>query len=137
MPLNMEERIRYANDELAVKGNLDVVEEVFAKTYVAHAGDKVFSGHPFIRQFISQLRSSISNLQVVEISVLMQTEDKIAWQRTLSGIHEANLHGIPASGKKVKWIDLMVSRFEGEEIVEEWTVSELAAALLLKLPRRK
>lgn len=66
----------------------------------------------------------------------MQSEDKIAWQRTLSGIHEKNLHGIPPSGKKVKWTDLMVSQFEGKMIVEEWTVSELAAELLLKLPRR-
>ena len=135
MGAKFEDQIRYANNEL-LRGNLAVVEEVFAVTYTAHAGEKSYSGHPFIRQFITQLRASLSGLQVVEIQVLMHCDNKVAWQRTLSGVHEKNLHGIPPSGKKVKWTDLMVSRFEDEMIAEEWTVSELAGALMLKLPRR-
>ncbi len=36
--MNNEERITFANDEILGKGNLDVVGEVFATDYVAHAG---------------------------------------------------------------------------------------------------
>jgi predicted ester cyclase len=42
--------------------------------------------------------------------------------------------GIPPSDKKIKWIEMVVTRFEGDRIAEEWVVSELAGQLLLKQP---
>ncbi len=39
--------------------------------------------------------------------------------------------------KKLKWNEMVVSRFEGDKIAEEWVVSELAGQLLLKLPKTK
>jgi predicted ester cyclase len=45
------------------------------------------------------------------------------------------MQGIPPSGKKVKWVDLVVTRFNNERIAEEWVVSELMGELLLKVPR--
>ncbi len=71
----------------------------------------------------------------MEVTVLMQAGDTIAWQRTFSGTHEAEIAGIPPSGQKVKWRDIVVSRFDGEKIAEDWTVSELAGELALKQPR--
>jgi len=70
----------------------------------------------------------------VEIAILTQSGDTIAWQRTLRGTHEAEMMGIPPTGRKVEWRDMMVTRFEGEKIAEEWTVSELAGQLLSRLP---
>ena len=37
--------------------------------------------------------------------------------------------GIPASGQKVEWSDMLVTRFDGGKIVEEWAVSDLAGQL--------
>ena len=45
--------------------------------------------------------------------------------------HEAEMMGIPPIAQKVKWRDMVVTRFDGEKIAEEWTVSELAGQLLL------
>lgn len=134
MAKSNEERIRLANDEIIGKGNLGVVGEIFASDYVVHAGGKDHTGHAFVRRFANLLRSAIGDLRVVEVAVLMQAGDTIAWQRTLSGTHKADMMGIPPSGKKVKWRDLVVTRFAGEKIAEEWTVSDLAGQLLLKLP---
>ena len=47
----------------------------------------------------------------------------------------AGLRGIPASGRKVKWVEMMVSRFEGGKIAEEWAASELAGELFAKQGR--
>jgi predicted ester cyclase len=41
--------------------------------------------------------------------------------------------GIPPSGKKVKWIEMVVTRFKDKKIAEKWVVSELAGELALKL----
>ncbi len=133
MAKSNQERIRFANDEILGKGNLDVVDEIFATDYVVHAGGKDHKGPEFVRRFAKLLRSAIPDLRVVEVAVLIQAGDTIAWQRTLSGTHEAEMMGIPPTGQKVEWRDMVVTRFDGEKIAEEWTVSDLAWQLALKL----
>ena len=60
MAKSNEERVRFANDEILGKGNLGVVDEIFATDYVVHAGGKDYKGHKFVRGFVGQLRSAIS-----------------------------------------------------------------------------
>ena len=134
MAKSKEERIRLANDEILGKGNLGDVAEIFATDYVVHAGGKDHKGHAFVRRFAKMLRTAIPDVRVVEVAVLTQAGDTIVWQRTLSGTHKAEMGGIPPSGRKVKWRDIVVTRFDGGKIAEEWTVSELAGELALKLP---
>ncbi|MCH8823614.1 MAG: ester cyclase [Planctomycetes bacterium] len=129
MAKSNEERVRFANDEIIGKGNLGVVDEIFATDYVAHAGGMDHKGHAFVRRYAKLLRSAIPDVRVVDVAVLMQAGDMIAWQRALSGTHKAELGGIPPTGQKVKWRDIVVTRFEGGKIAEEWTVSELAGEL--------
>ncbi len=135
MAKNKEELIRFANNETFEKGNLDIVEEIFATDYIVHAGCKDYKKPAFVRKFAKMLRSSIPNLRVVEIEFLNKAGNTIVWQRTLSGTHKTKTKGIPPTGKRVKWRDMEVTRFENKKIAEEWTVSELAGQLLLNIPR--
>jgi predicted ester cyclase len=136
MAQSKEKRIRFANDEILGKGNLDIADEVFAADYVVHAGGKDFKGPQFVRRFIRQLRSAIPDLRVVKVDCLLQAGDTIAWQRTLRGTHQADMMGIPPTGQKVKWRDMVVTRFSGAQMAEDWATSELAEQLLLKQPRK-
>ena len=45
MAKSNEERVRFANDEILGKGNLDVVDEIFATDYVVHAGSPPWRLH--------------------------------------------------------------------------------------------
>ncbi len=132
MAKSNEDRIRFANDEILGKGNFGAVAEIFATDYVVHAGGKEHKGLEFVRRFCKLLRSAIPDLRVVEVVFLIQAGDTIAWQRTFSGTHEADMMGIPPTGQKVEWREIFVTRFNGEKIAEEWTVSELAGELCLK-----
>ncbi len=134
MAQNNEERIRFASDEIVTKHNLDLVVELFAADYVAHAGEAKYKGTSFVKKYAGQLRTALPDLRAVKVEILNQAGDTIAWQRTLSGTHKADMMGIPPSGKKVKWMEMVVTRFAGGKIAEEWVVSELAGALVLKLP---
>jgi len=135
MARNKEDQIRHAVSELIEKCNLEIVGEVFAADYVAHAGAKEYSGHSFVKRFAKQLHSAIPDIRAVEITFLSQDDNTVTWQRTLSGTHKAEMKGIPASGKKVKWTEMVVSRFKNGKIAEEWVVSELMGELLLKVPQ--
>ena len=135
--MNKEQMIKQAVSQLFEDGKLDVVEKVFAMNYVAHAGAREYKGHVFIKTFFKQLRSAFSDMKVVKIEFLNESSNTITWQRTLSGKNCKNIKRIPASGKKIKWTEMIVSHFENEKISEEWIVSELMGELLLKAPTKK
>lgn len=128
------DRIRIAHQKIMEEGKLDLVEDFFSADYVAHGGGKDHHGLAFVRRYINQLRTAIPNLCVDGVEILLQTGDRVAWQRTLRGTHEVALMGIPPSGKTVEWRDQVVTRFAGGKFAEDWVVSELAGELLLKLP---
>lgn len=129
--MNREKQILYAAEQLFEQGNVGIIETVFALDYVAHEGDKTHKGQNFIAQFIRQLRTAIPDIKISRIENLCETENIITWQRTLSGTHKKNIRGIPASQKKVRWNEIVVTRFEGKVIAEEWIVSNLPFQLLL------
>ncbi len=130
-----EDRIVRANEELITKGDLSVIPSFFSPNYVVHAGGKDYHGHAFIGQFLGVLRTAVPDVRVVDVAIRGAAGDTISWERTLRGTHTADMLGIPPSGKRVEWRELVVSRFGGELIAEEWSVSDLAGQLLLKLPR--
>jgi predicted ester cyclase len=129
--MSREAQIEFGLEQLLL-GNFEVVDKTFCKDYLAHAGDKKYTGHEFIKRFAIQLRCAIPDIKILKIEFLAQAGDLIVWQRSFSGTHKANMMGIPPSGKKVKWIEMVVTRFEDQKIAEEWVVSELAGELALK-----
>jgi predicted ester cyclase len=112
MGKNKEEIISYAMKELIGKGNLEIVTGTFATNYVAHAGEQYYSGHAVMKGFANQLRSAIPDIRVLDIEFLSENVTTITWQRILTGTHEVEMQGIPPPGKKVKWVDMVVTRFE-------------------------
>lgn len=130
--MKKRELIQYAVEQLIEKNNLDAVEKSFAKNYVAYAENKVYKGHNFIKRFSKILRTSIPDLSVVKLNFFVEDTHAISWQRSMQGTHTKNMMGIPASNKIVQWNEMVISRFEGDKIAEEWIVSELMGQLLLK-----
>ncbi len=135
--MDKEEHIRHANTQLIEQGDLDVVDSAFTAGYIAHAEDKEYKGHEFIKRFARQLRSAIPDIRILNIEFLVEAGNTIAWQRTLRGAHKADMMGIPPSGQVIIWHEMVASRFEGGKIAEEWVVSNLAGQLLLKQPIKK
>jgi len=127
-----EELIQFGNEELLGKGHLDVVGDIFSPDYVAHAGDKKYTGHDFIKRFIKQLRLAIPDIHLKKIEILSGSEEHITWQRSFCGTHMATLMGILPTKQKIEWRDMVVSRFDENKIAEEWVVSELLGEILLK-----
>jgi len=135
--MNKEKQIKYAVEQLLGQGNLDIIDTVFALEYVAHDGEKTHTGQKFVRQYVKKVRAAIPDIKILQIEFLSQTENTITWQRTFSRTHKADMQGISASMKRVKWNDIVVTRFDGERIAEEWMSSNLAFQLMIKQPSKK
>lgn len=124
--------VKYLVDQLIGQNNLDVVDTFFSENYVAHSGDKTHKGHKFIKQYAQQIRTAIPDIKILIVELLAQSGNILTWQRTFSGTHKVDMKGIPASNKKVKWYEIVVTRFDDDKIIEEWIASDLAFQLMLK-----
>lgn len=123
--------IKEANRTLMVDGHLAEIETFFSHDYIVHITGRAGEGGPkFVKSFIKSLRRSFSDLQV-EVEILVEGEDRVAWQRTLRAIHKESFKGFPASGKSMVWRDMVVSQIQDGRIAEEWVITDLAEQLLL------
>jgi predicted ester cyclase len=121
--------VKYAVDQVIGQGNFEVVDSIFSENYIAHSGDKTFKGQKFIKQFTKQVRTAIPDIKIQKVEILSESDNVVTWQRMLSGTHKVDLKGIPASNKKIKWHEMVVSRFDNDKINEEWIFSDLALQL--------
>jgi predicted ester cyclase len=130
MPGPLAATIEAANESLLVNGN-DAADRFFAPGYVAHGTGRDLTGGPdAVRRFVGMLHGAFSNLEVT-VDILAETADRVAWQRTLAGTQSGSYMGFPATGRRVVWRDMIVSRFVDGVIAEDWVVTDLAERLLL------
>ena len=130
--MNYSEFLKEATTQLLVKGNFNIVESHFSGQYVAHSQGKDFHGLDFVKKYTKSLRKSISELKLSSIEIITESNGHVSWQRKFFGIHQVAMKGIPASFKKIKWTELVVSRIENEKITEEWFLSDLPFQLMIK-----
>ena len=127
---SLARKIRDANEALIAEGRVERIPDFFAEDYVAHLTDRdMTGGHEAVRRYLEMVRRAFPTVQVT-VQVLMESDDRVAWQRTLEGVQEGAFAGFPASGRKIVWRDMVVSRFAGGRIAEEWVVTDLAERLL-------
>jgi predicted ester cyclase/ketosteroid isomerase-like protein len=114
-----------ANDEILNKGNLAIVEEVFASDYVNEGTER---GPDLISEFATSLRAAFPDLRV-KVEPIVAEGDMVAWLRSHSGTHQGDFLGVPASGQSVTWQSLAMSQIKDGKIVEEWGVTNLPQQL--------
>ncbi len=130
--MNSEDKIEFIAKQLFEMGNIELIDDAFVENYIAHDGDKIHIGKKFVKEYIRKLRLAIPDIKLEKIEFLSKTENTITWQRYFRGTHKAKMQGIPASMKKLEWNEMIVTRFEGEKIAEDWLVSNLAFQLMIK-----
>ncbi len=130
MNRSLASKIQAANSALIANGNLDAVGDFFTPDYVAHLTDRdMEGGHDWIRRFLGMLQRAFPDLQI-EVEILVEGENRVAWQRTLRGTHQGDFMGFPACGRLIVWRDMVTSRFRDGLIAEDWAISDLAERLL-------
>jgi steroid delta-isomerase-like uncharacterized protein len=111
-------------EEVANKGNLDIVDEICAPDYVCHQADQDIRGPEGVKQFIFMLRAAFPDLHVTVEDVIAEG-DKIVQRWTGHGTHQGELMGIPPTGNHVSVAGITISRFEDGKVSEEWEVYDM------------
>lgn len=130
MSKSFVELINEANKAILVEGKLDAIPKFFSPEYVAHiTDDDITEGHDSIRAIIHRWQRAFPDLSV-EVEILVEGADRIAWQRTFRATQEGDYMGFPATGRIIVWRDMVTSRFQDNLFVEDWVVTDLAEQLL-------
>lgn len=129
MNSNTEALIK-ANDLLAANADLEDICSHFDKAYIAHTTGKTLSGgHKIVKGFLKGILKAFTDIEF-SVEILMAEKDKVAWRRTWKAVQTGSYKGFPATNKKMKWSDMVVTRFEDGLIAEDWLLTDLAEQLL-------
>ena len=100
MARSLASKIEAANLALIAQRSLEAIPEFFTRDYVAHGTGQEMAGHGAIRRFLGLYRRAFPDLQV-EVEILVEAKDRVAWQRTLRATHKGGFKGFNQSSVSV------------------------------------
>ncbi len=110
-------------DEVWNGRNYDYIEETHAEDYVGHwfdpaGGDTDLEG---LEMFIRAAHEGFSDFEM-DIEFTLVEDDMAVTGFTVTGTHDGEYMGIPATEESGSSPGIMVHRFAGDKVVEAWAV---------------
>jgi steroid delta-isomerase-like uncharacterized protein len=116
-------------DEIWHRGNLDVMDSLFAADFVRHdPNGRVLKGVDQNRQFIASMRQAFPDLHYA-VDDEIADGDKVVVRYRFTGTHQGPFQGAPATGKPVSYTGILIYRFAEGRIAEQWTEADLLSFL--------
>ena len=112
--------------ENASQGNFDALDRILTPDYVVHPEE--VHGRDGLEALVQGYRDALSGLRV-HIEHQFTEGDFVATRYTITGRHDGDLMGTPASGKDVAFSGLTISRCENGRIAEEWEIVDTMSLL--------
>ena len=102
------------------QGNMALLDEFWAPNYINHdpTNPEVRDLEGF-KQWVIAARTAFPDLNVT-IDDLIAEGDKVVTRWTVRGTHKGEFGKIPATGKKVTFTGITISRFVDGKTVESW-----------------
>jgi steroid delta-isomerase-like uncharacterized protein len=106
--------------ELFNSGDLGVAEEIVAPNYVNHdAVPGETAGREGLKEFVTLLRTAFPDLQIT-VEDQIAEGDKVVTRFTVTGTHQGEFAGIPATGKPIQVPCTNIHRVTADHIQEAW-----------------
>jgi steroid delta-isomerase-like uncharacterized protein len=112
--------------ENAAKGNFDALDEIVADDYLLHPEE--VRGADGLKEMVQRYRDALSNLHV-QVDHQFTQGDWVATRYTITGTHDGDLMGTPASGRDVSFTGITLSRCADGRIAEEWEIADTVSLL--------
>jgi steroid delta-isomerase-like uncharacterized protein len=111
--------VRRHIEQIWNKGQLDLFEEFIAQDVVPHTGSGI-SDAKSMKQGLAMARSAFPDIHIA-LDGELAVEDKVVQRFTISGTHQGDYLGVPATGKRAVWSGITIYRLAGGKIAEFWT----------------
>jgi steroid delta-isomerase-like uncharacterized protein len=124
LPMSAEENkaiVRRMIEEAWNKGNLAVVEEIVAPSYIGHdpSYPMPIQGSDGFKQYVSMTRTAFPDFRIT-VEDLIAEGDKVVGRITVRGTNTGSVMGMPPTGKQVTISGIFIRRLAGGRFVEGW-----------------
>ena len=123
-----ERNVRVARrvwDDVWHEGNFGAADELFDPRFIRHDLDPARGqGRKENEDFIRRMRSAFPDLRF-GVDDVVARGDKVVTRYHFEGTHLGDALGFDATGKRVTYTGMVIQRFEGGRIVEQWTEANL------------
>lgn len=113
------------------KGNLAVLDEVYAPNYVQHDNpalpQPVMSSED-LKKYVTAYRTALPDLHFT-IDDLIADGDEVVWRFTASGTQRGELWGVLPTGKSAAVPGIIIFRLAGGKIAEGWVMVDTLSML--------
>lgn len=111
--------------EEGINGGDDAVfDEVISPDYVNHSMPAPAPGSEGFKQVTAMFRAAYPDLRVTVEDVVAEG-DRVATRGTMSGTHQGEFMGVPATGRPVEIPYIDIWRVEGSKGVENWVQMDM------------
>ncbi len=107
--------------EIFERGDVAVADEILTPDFVWH--NQVPPGPAGVKTFATEMRTAFPDLRLTAEHVVAEG-DRVAILWTLSGTHQGEFFGVPATGQRVMIPGLDIYRIDNGKIAELWTVGD-------------
>lgn len=109
-------------DELFNEGRLEATDEIVTPDFIGHdsASPEPILGPEGLKRNVEGYRTAFPDVQL-SIDDEIAEGDRVVTRWTARGTHQAELLGIPATGKQATVTGMTIDRIVEGRIVESWT----------------
>ena len=100
----------------------DLLEEFLTENIEFH-GSGIAPGLEVVKQWFVTFATAFPDGNT-SIEDVIAEEDRVVARITFNGTHEAEIEGIPATGKKVSMPGITIFRLDNGKIVEGWVAND-------------
>ena len=115
--MSQVEEVLHGIYEAINTGNLALLDEFVAPDYTEHS--EGFQGVEPFKQQITAFRAAFPDLRVT-VEDLLIDGDRFASRTTVTGTHDGDLMGMPATGRRISVEAVDIGRVENAQAKERW-----------------
>lgn len=115
-------------EEAYSKGNVEVLDEVFAPSFIEHQAGIMPPTAEGVKRSIAYIRGAFPDMKLT-IEEIIASGDKTWARLTGRGTHQGPFVGIQPTGKSIVITVMDECRFENGQIVEHWGVADQLAVM--------
>jgi len=113
--------------EQASRGNFAALGAILTSDFVLHSPNEV-RGAEGLSSMVKGYRNALPDLELT-IDHQFAAGDYVASRFTIRGTHDGDLMGVPASGRRVEFTGITISRCRDGRIAEEWELTDTVGLL--------
>jgi steroid delta-isomerase-like uncharacterized protein len=118
------EVVRKQTTELWSKGNIDIINEIYAEDFIGHTPSGLVKGRKGIRNSVKAHRTSFPDW-TEEIIETLAERDLVVIQFISTGTNKGEFLGRPPTGKKVRISEMAIYRMADGKILEQWVYPDI------------